>query len=485
MADPEGPGSEAVVAPRIAFLVPHTHWDREWYRTFADFRVSMTRIVREVLDRLERDPAFRHFLLDGQAILARDHCEIYPDDAARIRRLVESGRLSLGPWYVLPDEFLVSGESLVRNLMAGHSVAQDLGGVQKVGYMPDSFGHVAQLPQILSRAGITSFIYTRGNGDEIDRLGFEFRWRAPDGSEVLAVNQCAGYCNAGGLGHHEIWHAHTARELDLEHAVEQVRGLFERMRPLARTDVVLLSNGCDHFPPQRDTARMLEVLGTAFPDTEFRVTGLAPFIEAVRSATAGGSRLEGFEGELRYGRLHHILTGVWSTRMPLKQANDRATGWLAEVAEPLDAYARFACGMQTRAPLLGAAWRRLLENQPHDSICGCSIDEVHEQMGPRFDEVVETAETVVRETLVGLAPTFAPRSEGDGDTVLCVANPLPIARREVVRRLVVLQPPGVDPKRLRLYGEDGVQVPMRVHDARYVERFWGIDYRTVLDWDRQ
>jgi len=485
MADPEGPGSEAVVAPRIAFLVPHTHWDREWYRTFADFRVSMTRIVREILDRLERDPAFKHFLLDGQAILARDHCEIYPDDAARIRRLVESGRLSLGPWYVLPDEFLVSGESLVRNLMAGHSVAQDLGGVQKVGYMPDSFGHVAQLPQILSRAGIASFIYTRGNGDEIDRLGFEFRWRAPDGSEVLAVNQCAGYCNAGGLGHHEIWHAHTARELDLEHAVEQVRDLFERMRALGRTDVVLLSNGCDHFPPQRDTARMLEVLGTAFPDTEFRVTGLAPFIEAVRNATAGGSRLEGFEGELRHGRLHHILTGVWSTRMPLKQANDRATGWLAEVAEPLDAYARFACGMQTRAPLLGAAWRRLLENQPHDSICGCSIDEVHEQMGPRFDEVVETAETVVRETLVGLAPTFAPRSEGDGDTVLCVANPLPIARREVVRRLVVLQPPGVDPKRLRLYGEDGVQVPMRVHDARYVERFWGIDYRTVLDWDRQ
>ena len=98
MTEPGAPGSGFTTAPRIAFLVPHTHWDREWYRTFADFRVSMTRIVREILDRLERDPAFTHFLLDGQAILARDHCEIYPEDAERIRSLVREGRLSLGPW---------------------------------------------------------------------------------------------------------------------------------------------------------------------------------------------------------------------------------------------------------------------------------------------------------------------------------------------------------------------------------------------------
>jgi mannosylglycerate hydrolase len=485
MTEPGAPGSGFATAPRIAFLVPHTHWDREWYRTFADFRVSMTRIVREVLDRLEQDPAFTHFLLDGQAILARDHCEIYPEDAERIRSLVREGRMSLGPWYVLPDEFLVSGESLVRNLLAGHSVARELGGVQKVGYMPDSFGHVAQLPQILRGAGIDSFLYTRGNGDEIDHLGFEFIWRAPDGSSVLAINQCSGYCNAGGLGHHEIWHAHTPRELDFERAVDQVRELFGRMRTLGRTDVVLLSNGCDHFPPQRDTHRLLESLSGAFPDTEFRVSSLASFVDAVRDAAAEGDRLDAWEGELRHGRLHHILTGVWSARMPLKQANDLATRWLTDVAEPLAAYARFAHGLADSSPLLGAAWRRLLENHPHDSICGCSIDEVHEQMGPRFDEALETAEGIVREVLVDLAPTFAPRAEGDRDTVLCVANPLPVERREVVRRLVVLQPFGIDPHRLRLYDEDGAEVPMRVLDSKYVERFWGIDYRTVLDHERQ
>ena len=485
MTEPVAPDSGFATAPRIAFLVPHTHWDREWYRTFADFRVSMTRIVREVLDRLEQDPAFTHFLLDGQAILARDHCEIYPEDAERIRSLVRAGRLSLGPWYVLPDEFLVSGESLVRNLLVGHAVARNLGGVQKVGYMPDSFGHVAQLPQILRRAGIDSFLYTRGNGAEIDHLGFEFVWRAPDGSEVLAVNQCSGYCNAGGLGHHEIWHAHTPRELDLERAVEQVRELFERMRPLARTDVVLLSNGCDHFPPQRDIRPLMETLREAFPDTEFRVSSLASFVESVRDAAAGQGQLESWEGELRHGRLHHILTGVWSARMPLKQANERATRWITDVAEPLAAYARFAHGKADRTPLLTAAWKRLLENHPHDSICGCSIDEVHEQMEPRFDEAQETAETVVREVLVELAPTFAPRPDGDRDTVLCVANPLPVERREVVQRLVVLQPFGIDPNRLRLWDEEGIEVPMRVRDVKYVERFWGIDYRTVLGRERQ
>jgi mannosylglycerate hydrolase len=485
MADPGAPGPGFADAPRLAFLVPHTHWDREWYRTFADFRVSMTRIVRDVLDRLEQDPAFTHFLLDGQAILARDHCEIHPEDAERIRALVSSERLSLGPWYVLPDEFLVSGEALVRNLLVGHAVARDLGGVQKVGYMPDSFGHVAQLPQILRRAGIDSFLYTRGNGDEIDRLGFEFTWRAPDGSSVLAVNQCSGYCNAGGLGHHEIWHAHTPRVLDLDRAVEQVRELFDRMRRLGRTDVVLLSNGCDHFPPQRNMRQLLEALREAFPDTEFQVSSLAGFVEAMRDAVARNNHLNVWEGELRQGRLHHILTGVWSARMPLKQENDRTTSWITDVAEPLAAYARFAHGRAARTPLLAESWRRLLENHPHDSICGCSIDEVHEQMGPRFDEARETAEAVVREVLVELAPTFAPRPGEDRETVLCVANPLPVERREVIRRLVVLQPFGIDPSTLRLFDEQGAEVPMRVREARYVERFWGIDYRTVLEWEGQ
>ncbi|MEK7667445.1 MAG: alpha-mannosidase, partial [Gemmatimonadota bacterium] len=145
-------------APRLAFVVSHTHWDREWYLPFHRFRVRLLDIVGRVLDALEKGGDFRHFLLDGQAIVLEDYLALRPGDEDRIRRLVQAGRLSIGPWYVLPDEFLISSEATVRNLLIGHQVCGRFGAVQKVGYMPDSFGHVAQVPQLLRRAGIDSFI---------------------------------------------------------------------------------------------------------------------------------------------------------------------------------------------------------------------------------------------------------------------------------------------------------------------------------------
>jgi len=197
-------------APHQAFLVSHTHWDREWYLTSSQFRVMLLETVDRVLDALDGDPEFRRYVLDGQSAALEDYLEAAPGQRDRVDRLVRAGRLRVGPWYILPDEFLVSGEATVRNLVYGRKSAP-LGAVQSVGYMPDSFGHPAQIPQLLRLAGIDSFIFTRGMGDEGRELGWLFRWAAPDGSEVLAVNQCDGYCNAGGLGFSEIWHAHARR----------------------------------------------------------------------------------------------------------------------------------------------------------------------------------------------------------------------------------------------------------------------------------
>ena len=177
-------------APKTAYIVSHTHWDREWYKPYHQFRIDLTRVVQRIIETLENDTDYRHFLLDGQSIVLEDYLEIFPEDEARLATLVGAKALSVGPWYILPDEFLVSAEATVRNLFIGHKVASRLGRVQKVGYMPDSFGHIAQMPQILRLAGIDSFVYSRGNGDEIQRTGHEFFWRAPDGSQVLAVNQC-------------------------------------------------------------------------------------------------------------------------------------------------------------------------------------------------------------------------------------------------------------------------------------------------------
>ncbi|MBU1072643.1 hypothetical protein KKG45_05290, partial [bacterium] len=468
-------------APHRAFVVSHTHWDREWYLTFPEFRVDLVRVVSRVLDALEADPD-RHFMLDGQAAALEDHLRVLPADASRVRALAEAGRLSLGPWYVLPDEFLVGGESLARNLLIGRQAAGAHGDRLRVGYMPDSFGHAAQMPQLLREAGLDSFVFERGLGDEAERLGWRFVWRGPDGSEVLALNHCEGYCGAGGLGYEELWHAHTRREIDPVRAVQRMRELFAAAAERPGGDPFLVSNGCDHFPPQADFRRVLDALRKAFPQTEFVHAGLEDFVAAARAAGAGG-RVRA--GEMLGGFDRNILSGVWSSRMPLKQANERCETLLAAAAEPLAAYAHFLHGHAHPGGLLRDAWRELLLNHPHDSICGCSVDQVHRDMAPRFAHARLTAERIVQRTLEDLAPTFDVRPEGDRDTVLCVANTLPVPRREVITRTVVLQPFGYDLASLRLVDEAGAEVPFAIVDTQHVERFWGVDHRLQLTGEAQ
>jgi mannosylglycerate hydrolase len=464
-----------------AYIVSHTHWDREWYMTYHRFRVILVDVVGRVLDALEDDGPFEHFLMDGQTVILEDYLEARPDDAGRIERLVKEGKLSIGPWYVLPDEFLVSGEATVRNLLFG-STDDRFGPVQKVGYLPDSFGHIAQLPQILQLAGIDSFVYTRGNGDELEDTGLEYVWRGPDGSEVLAVNQWGGYCNASALGHRELWHAHTRREVEPGLAAERVGELFERLAERSNCDTALLMNGCDHHPPQREFGAILDSLESVFPEIQFVHGGLEDYVREVRES-GGAARVH--SGELLGGRYHHILSGVWSARMPIKQENDAAQTLLSGYMEPTASYTHFMLGRPYPQGLADYAWKLLLKNHPHDSICGCSTDEVHREMETRFAGVRETAEQVLARELEHLTPAFARRAEEDHDTVICVVNPLPFPRDEVVERLVVFQPPGPDTERLRLFDEAGEEVPFRILSRQYVERFWGIDYRGEIFSARQ
>ena len=469
-------------APKTVYIVSHTHWDREWYKPYHQFRVDLTRIVQRIVEALEHDEDYRHFLLDGQAIALEDYLEVFPEDEERLAKLVERRALSVGPWYILPDEFLVSAEATVRNLIVGHKVAGRLGRVQKVGYMPDSFGHIAQMPQILRLAGIDSFVYSRGNGDEIERTGHEFFWQAPDGNQVLAVNQCKGYDNAAGLGLASYWEAHTQREIDLELAVERVRDLFVEMRKLSQGDIYLLNNGGDHIGPQREFGAILDALHSAFPDTSFLHTGMEEYIEAVKAA---GFVKNLYSGEMVQGRFHYILSGVWSARMYLKQLNDLAQTTLSLYTEPLAAYGRFCLNMRYPSGVLEDAWKLLLQNHPHDSICGCSTDEVHREMVPRFEGVVQTGEQLMRHQMTHILPTFARSQEDDKETVICVANPLPRRRSAVVERLVVLQNQGPDVDGLVLYDEAAQVVPYEIVDMKLVRRFWGIDYRTDLFCEKQ
>jgi alpha-mannosidase len=452
-------------APRQAFLVSHTHWDREWYLTFERFRVNLMDVVDGVLDALENDPEFKHFVLDGQAAVLEDYLDAAPEQRERVARLVKDGRLAVGPWYILPDEFLVSGESTVRNLIHGAKVTPGKA-VQEVGYMPDSF------------------VFTRGMGDEGTDLGWLFRWAGPDGSEVLAVNQCDGYCNAGGLGFDEIWHAHTRRAVDPAKAVKKIGALFEKMAARPGCDPALLNNGCDHFPAQQKFGTIIGALKEAFPDTEFNHVRFEDFLAAARAHTPDADRPRR-EGELLGGRDHLILSGVWSARMNLKQQNEVCQNLLAAQWEPLEAAEHFLDGRRWPSGLLDLAWKDLLRNHPHDSICGCSTDGVHRDMETRFAGVRRTAEQGIAKLLDRRVPMFAPDEADDRATVLAVANPLPMVRDEVIDRLVVLQPLDYDLSRLRLKDEQGRDVPFTIVKKRYLERFWGIDYRQELTCDRQ
>ena len=415
-----------------AILVSHSHWDREWYRTFQDFRAHLIDLVDHVLELGASDPGYR-FLLDGQTIVLEDYLEIRPSREAELRTLCREGRVAIGPWYVQPDSLLPSGEAHVRNLLLGRRVGETMGTVSRVGYTPDSFGHPAQFPQLFKGFGIESFIYWRGNGSEIEELPSEYDWQGPDGSRIVACHLGKGYFSAA-----------TAVGVDLE-AISVL--IAERAKDLAArttSDVILLLNGLDHAPPEARTEELADEIARA---TGFDVErGLLDDFVSIVLAT--NEQRPCHVGELLGARVAPLLPGVWSTRMWIKQENRRAEAALEGWAEPFAALAD-RVGLADERPALRLAWKELLKNQAHDSICGCSRDEVHEQMRSRFDTARELAEqTTTRclERIAGLGVDRVTKRLDEFD--LCVFNPSPRVRTDLVRFPLDFHPyvvPSVNP----------------------------------------
>jgi alpha-mannosidase len=361
-------------------VVPHTHWDREWYLPFESFRLRLGSIVDGVLDALERDPSFTSFTLDGQAIVLEDYVEVRPENEERLRALLGAGRLEVGPSYVLPDEILVGGESLVRNLLLGRRICRRFEVEPSgAGYLPDSFGHPAQLPQILAGFGIHTFLFSRGLGNETDDVGVVFRWRAGS-AEVVACQMLPHYDNFARL----TWH---------HDAVERVRaivGHFGESLRSAGQDEILLANGSDHLPIEPELPEIL---------TDLEQTLGAPFrIGRYDEHSPAPAGLPEYEGELVGSRLQNVLRGVNSARIYLKQANERAEQRLLSI-ETAAALRTLREDTPYPAADLRLAWRDLLRNHPHDSICGCSCDEVHRDMLVRYEQLDRTLDYVESEAL--------------------------------------------------------------------------------------
>lgn len=447
-----------------AIVVSHTHWDRAWYVSFQEFRIQLVKLVDGLIHVLQADPSFRCFMLDGQMIVLEDYLEVRPDQRQAIEDLVRAGRLQVGPWYVLADEYLVSPESLIRNLLIGREMAESFGPVLSEGYTPDSFGHIGQLPQILRGFGIDSAFFSRGLGDEGETLGSDFWWAAPDGTEVYAHWLAGSYDNISNLGYPITWGDFSRMSFDMSSATHTLQKAVERLRPYSRTENYLLMNGVDHAVIQPEVPAVIEQANATLEKVQFEQGTLTEYKQRV---LASGVELPRHIGEFRQGRYMPILQGVYSSRMYLKQANSAAQTLLERYAEPLSAISRFLGGDDDR-PLLKTAWKTLLKNHPHDDICGCSVDAVHDQMMTRFVEVDQIGKALARQASRWLAS--AVRVRQDGRTPIVLFNSTSWGRTEVVTGTIHLELDDPCVQGFTLENEVGERVPHQVHEERDV--FW-------------
>jgi alpha-mannosidase len=429
--------------PDRVFVVSHTHWDREWYQTFQEFRVRLIAMMDRLLDILISDPTYRHFMLDGHSIAVEDYLEIRPERESDIRAQVERGRLLIGPWYVLPDEFLVSPEALIRNLMLGQRVSRRFGEPMSVGYIPDSFGHISQLPQILAGFGIQEAAIWRGVPD----LPTEFLWQSPDGSTVLAVYIRDGYGNLAWLPHDPGGFAHMVRQA------------VDKLAPHATTGAVLLMNGTDHVEPFAGLPGLITEAEERLPDLKLVHGTLPQYVAAVRAANP---ELSTVRGEFRCSQRSNIIPGVLSARTWIKQSNRACETLLERWAEPFNVFGAWTNAQidaelhEANYALVRHAWGLLLQNHPHDSICGCSVDQVHDEMRCRFDQVEQIGQEVTRRSLASLgghittsSPVLAdaPEALPAGDLVkpvpylpIVVFNPTGGSRTDLVTVQVQIPP---------------------------------------------
>ena len=387
----------------IVHLVPHTHWDREWYEPFQTFRMRLVELVDQLLERMDGDPWMR-FTLDGQAATIDDYLEVRPDAEPLIRRLIAEDRLAIGPWQILMDEFLVSGETIIRNLEFGWARAEALGRAMPVGYLPDMFGHIAQMPQILRRAGIERAVVWRGVPAAIERN--TFRWAAPDGSEVETEYLVGGYGNGAYLFDvPELF----GSKLD---GYREANAAFYGERSL------LAMYGTDHAVPSPRLADLVDSVNAAGGGIEVRVETLADYAARPEPDERPSQR---WTGELRSGARANMLMGVTSARMDLKAAAARAERVLERYAEPLAALH----GGVWPERLLELAWRRMVDNSAHDSICGCSHDAVVAQVLTRFAEAEQIGRAIVGQVTQRIA-------SGVPVGGWAIINPSPVERADVV-----------------------------------------------------
>ena len=425
-------------------ITPHMLWDREWYFTTEASRILLVNNMEEILTRLEQDTEYKYYVLDGQTAVLEDYFAVKPENRPRVKALVAAGKLIIGPWYTQTDTTLVSGESIVRNLMYGIRDCLAFGEPMKIGYLPDSFGMSSQLPHIYNGFGITRTMFWRGCSERHGTDKTEFLWQSQDGSEVTAQVLPLGYAIGKYLPEDE---AGLRKRLDT---------YFEVLEKASVTKEILLPNGHDQMPLQQNIFAVMDKLREIYPQRQFV---MSRFEEVFDHIDAHRDELATLKGEFIDGKYMRVHRTIGSTRMDIKIAHARIENKIVNVLEPLATLA-WTLGFEYHHGLLEKMWKEILKNHAHDSIGCCCSDKVHREVMSRFELAEDMADNLTCFYMRKIADNM-PQSEEDK---LVMFNLTPWPREEVINTTIRLRA-----SQFRLLDDRGNEIPYCLRSAREID----------------
>ena len=455
---------------KVVHVICNTHWDREWVYPFQETRLLLLEFMDNLLDLLQRDPQFHSFLLDSQTIAVEDYLDLRPEREEEVKRFVKEGRLIVGPWYSLPEEYIVNGESLVRNLVIGHRLAQRWGRVSKLGYTPFSYGQTSQMPQIYCGFDIDTIIFYRG----INTKKSEFILEGPDGSRVTgcrfgALSRFSYYfyvyrmarfrmsrdewwydwdrgtlpfrLNNESHPHDHYYPLSVANErLNTDILPEQVKKLIFDESQHFTTRHIACMQGFDCSSPDPRERELIELCRPLAEEMGHEIVQDS-LENYMRQMMAELQDPEVLTGESRNpgatGKWTHLMGDVISSRMKLKRRNAQIETALQRRAEPFAALGWLAGG-EYLTSAIDRAWRYLMQNQPHDTICGAGIDQMEKDMYYRYDQAEIIAQGVARRGLAHIQRRIDNRDVEIHESVITVFNPSPRPRSAVVSMTIDL-----------------------------------------------
>ncbi len=455
---------------RTGHIVSHTHWDREWRYPMWQTRVMLCDLMDELIEVLEKG-IYPAFLLDGQVIPVMDYLVLRPEMTERVKKLVKAGKLQIGPWLTLPDEYPVDGEALVRNLLVGARAAKDLGGNFNVGYTTFGWGQTAQLPQIYAGFAMdTAFVGKFVNSKRAPKS--EFLWKAPDGSTLLCSrfgedgranfyfqvhlsilfgidhkgHQWVYDWENGGIAYHCADGEHVDQDffrLDAPRkwypqsvTPQMLDKVWQSMDSSLLEDDRVMMNGTDYILPQKLFPQMLKRLNEVDKDNDRQWvhTSMADYIKLMKKKLDRDG-LVMIEGELRDGPVESLTGNALTTRVRIKRLNKKAQNMLIGYAEPMAVLAEMA-GADYPRRLLDTAWDFLLKAHPHDSINGVTQDKTVEDNAYRLNQVIELSDVIGQQAQQHMVKNIDMSNFSDDDVLLTVFNPMPYERREVIEAYV-------------------------------------------------